>query len=187
MGQNRNNGQNSKLRILIQPNIGLDSESRQSVVGILNTFLADEAVLMLKTHKAQWHARGPGFLDLKVLFDQQYHQLNTISNEIAERVHILGGLAIGSFAEFLHTTRLKERPGEASQLVDLLADHEASIRFLREDARKCFEEYEDQVTFTLFVGFIQIHEKIAWILRSYIEPEPAADESPSTRLRPAVP
>jgi DNA-binding ferritin-like protein len=65
----------------------------------------------------------------------------------------------------------------------LLADHEASIRFLREDARRCFEEYEDHGTFTLFVRFIRVHEKIAWILRSYIEPELTPVENQGNKVR----
>ena len=41
---------------------------------------------------------------------------------------------------------------------------------LREDARKCTEEYEDEGTFELLVNIMRIHEKIAWVLRSYVEP-----------------
>ena len=44
----------------------------------------------------------------------------------------------------------------------------SSIRFLREDARKCTEEYEDEGTFELLVSVMRLHEKMAWMLRSYI-------------------
>ena len=56
-------------------------------------------------------------------------------------------------------------------ILRLLADHEASIRFLREDARKCTEEHEDEGTFELLVNVMRLHEKMAWMLRSYIEPD----------------
>ena len=46
-----------------------------------------------------------------------------------------------------------------------------AIRFLREDARKCTEEYEDEGTFELLVSVMRLHEKMAWMLRSYIESE----------------
>ncbi len=36
------------VQVSIQPNIGLDTAARQSVVEILNLLLADEAVLSLK-------------------------------------------------------------------------------------------------------------------------------------------
>jgi starvation-inducible DNA-binding protein len=184
MGHNRIDGTNLKPLVPIQPNIGLDGDARNSILEILNTILADEALLTMKTHSAHWHVRGPGFLDLRTLFDQQFHQLNKISDAIAERVCMLGGFAISSFAEFLTYTRLKEQPGEGPEIMGLLADHEALIRFLREDARKCFEEYEDHGTFALFVRFIRLHEKMAWILRSYIEPEMTFNESHGKQEHP---
>jgi hypothetical protein len=68
--------------------------------------------------------------------------LSDISDEISKRVRELGGLPIGSFEEFLKNTRLNEQPGDVPDIMDLLADHEAAIRILREDAKKCSEEYE---------------------------------------------
>jgi starvation-inducible DNA-binding protein len=171
MGLNLKGGTNLKLQVSIQPNIGLDGDARHSVVEILNTFLADEAVLTMKTRSAHWHLHGLGFHDLRLLYDQQFHQLNKLTDEIAERVSMLGGFAVSSFEEFLQYTRLVEQSGEAPDMMSLLADHEATIRFLREDARKCFEEYEDHGTYALLVRFIRLHEKMAWILRSSIEPE----------------
>ncbi len=84
---------------------------------------------------------------------------------------MLGGFAIGSLEEFLHHTRLEEQPGNVPDILHLLADHETSIRFLRQDARKCSEEYEDEGTFELLVSLMRRHEKMAWMLRSYLEAE----------------
>jgi len=171
MGHNLDDSTDMKIQVLIHPNIEPGSEARESTMKILNTLLADEAVLAMKTHRARSRAHGPGFFEMQTLFDQQIHQLNKVSDEIAERVRMLGGFAISSFEEFLRYARLEELPGEAPELMGLLADHEAFIRSLREDARKCSEEYEDEGTFELLVPFMRQHEKMAWMLRSYIEPE----------------
>jgi len=48
MDHNRNDGHNPRLQVHIQPNIGLDSDVRHSVVELLNITLADEAVLITK-------------------------------------------------------------------------------------------------------------------------------------------
>jgi starvation-inducible DNA-binding protein len=169
MGHNKNDGHNMIQQIQIQPNIGLDSDTRQSVVAILNTTLADGAVLAVKTRSAHWNVRGTDFFELHTLFGIQYQLINNISDEIAERARMLGGLAIGSFHEFINNTRLVETPGIIPDLLHLLADHETSIRLLREDARKCTEEHEDMGTSELLVGVMRLHEKMAWMLRSYIE------------------
>jgi len=176
MDHNRNDGHNNTLQIPIQPNIGLDGDVRHSLVEILNHTMANEAVLSVKTRNAHWNVSGAGFFELRIFFNSQYEQLNQISDEIAERVRILGGVAIGSMQEFIQYSRLDEQPGKVSEIMDLLADHEALIRYLREDARKCTEEYEDAGTFDLLVSVMRIHEKMAWILRSYIEPELVYEE-----------
>lgn len=177
MGLIRNNGHEPKVPILIHPNIGLESDVRQPIIKILNSILANEAVLTLKTRNAHWNVRGASFFELHFLFDTQYKQLNDISDEIAERVRMVGGIAIGSFAEFLSHAQLEERPTEVPDILHLLADHETIIRSLHEDIRKCNDEYEDEGTSDLMVSVMRMHEKMAWMLRSYIETEPTIGES----------
>jgi starvation-inducible DNA-binding protein len=177
MGNNRIDGHNTKLQVLIQPNIGLDSDVRHSVVELLNQTLANEAVLTTETRSAQWNVSGAGFFELQTLFNSQYEQLNELSDLLAKRARMLGGIAIGSLQEFIKYTRLVEQSGVVPGILLLLADHEATIRFLREDARKCSEEFEDEGTFELMVSIMRLHEKMAWILRSYIENEPIIGDS----------
>lgn len=164
----RKDGHNPRLQMLIQPNIGLDSDVRRSVVDLLNITLADEIMLTTKTRCAHWNVRGTDFLKIHALFEDQYQLLNNTCDELAERTRILGGFAIGSLEEFIHHTRLEGQPGDIPDALRLLADHETTIRFLREDVRKCTEEYEDEGTFELLVGVMRMHEKITWMLRSYI-------------------
>jgi starvation-inducible DNA-binding protein len=172
---------NNRHRLLqqtrIEPNIGLESDVRHPVVVILNNNLADEAVLSQKTRSAHWNVSGKGFFELHILFETQYKQLNEIADGVAERTRILGGFAIASFEEFLAHTRLEESPRDIPDILHLLADHETVIRLLREDIRKCTEEYEDEGTVELLVSMMSLHEKMAWMLRSYIENEPVHGES----------
>jgi len=177
MGLIRNNGHDPNAQILIQPNIGLESDVRKPIIMILNSILSNEAVLAIKTRNAHWNVRGANFFDLHILFDTQYKQLNDILDEIAERVRMVGGIAIGSFAEFLNITQLEERPGELPDILHLLADHETIIRYLHEDIRKCSDDFEDEGTTDLLVSVMRIHEKMAWMLRSYIQTEPVSDEN----------
>ncbi len=167
-----NDGHKPLRNIRIQPNIGLESEVRDPVVDILNISLANESVLSQKTRGAHWNVSGAGFFEMHILFDTQYKQLNEMANQIAERVRILGGIAIASFEEILSHSKLKEKISDVPDVLHLLADHESIIRFMREDVRKCTEEYEDEGTFDLLVSLMRLHEKMAWMLRSYIENEP---------------
>jgi starvation-inducible DNA-binding protein len=172
MANNRNDDHNTKLQVPIEPGIDI----RRAVVEILNKTLANEALLSLKTRSAHWNVSGAGFLELHVLYKTQYKQLNAISDEIAERACTLGGLPFGSFEGFLKNSRLEERPGVVPSIMNLLADHEASIRFLSEDADKCSEEYKDGGTGDFLLNIQLLHEKMAGILRAHIEPQLTRDE-----------
>lgn len=158
--------------LIFQPNIGLSSDVRHPVVNLLNASLADEAVLSQKTRSTHWNRSGTGFLEMYILLESQYKQLNEIVDKLAERTRMLGGIALGSFEEILQQTQIVGRLDQIPNVLHLLADHETVIRSLREDIRKCSEEYEDEGTVELLVGVMSLHEKMAWMLRSYMEAKP---------------
>jgi len=173
---NRNDMSILKLQGDTWPAVRPDSSPYPAIVDILNATLADEAVLSIKTRGALLSAHGAGLTDQHMLFDLQYKQLNVISDEILSRIRVLGVPPGGSLGEFLKNTRLEEQPGYAADIMCLLADHEAAIRFLRQDAKRCIEECEDQVTHDFLVAILRLHEKMAWMLRACIEPEMTHDE-----------
>jgi starvation-inducible DNA-binding protein len=157
----------------VHPNIGLLEEQREGVVAILNTLLADEYLLYTKTRNYHWNVVGPQFNDLHKFFEAQYNELNEIVDDVAERGRALGGHACGTMAEFLKSTRLQEESGvypEARQMIaNLLADHEAVIGHLRIDLETCVERYHDAGTNDFLTGLMEQHEKMAWMLRAFLE------------------
>lgn len=152
--------------------IGIAEEQRKAVVRILNTVLADEFLLYVKSRRFHWNVEGPDFVELHELFQKHYEQLGEVIDDVAERARALDGVAAGSFEEYLELTRLTE---EAAQRYDargmiaaLLADHEALIRNLREDLRACSDRHGDEGAMDFLTGLMQVHEKMAWMLRVYL-------------------
>ena len=160
------------VQVKIEPNIGLDTNARQSVIDILNVILADETLLFQKSqHAGGGEKDGANGAELHLLYDIQCKQMHTITSDITERIQILGGLPLHGSENFMDTARLGKDTGSIPGVVSILADHEAFIRFLREDARKCSEMYDDQGTYTLLIDVMRTHEKIAWVLRAKIASE----------------
>jgi starvation-inducible DNA-binding protein len=157
----------------MQANIGLLTEQRDGVVGLLNTLLADEYLLYTKTRNYHWNVVGPQFNDLHKFFEAQYTALNDIVDDVAERARALGGHALGTMAEFLKFTRLQEEGGDYPEarlmLANLLSDHEALIRHLRIDLDICADRYHDAGTNDFLTGLMEQHEKMAWMLRAFLE------------------
>lgn len=151
-------------------NIGIADEQRHAVVGILNRVLADEFVVYVKSRRFHWNVEGPHFPELHTLFQKQYEQLGEIIDDVAERARVLDGLAAGSLEEYSKLTRLKEEPAKRydarGMVAALLSDHEALVRALREDLRRCSDEHGDEGTMDFLTGLMQTHEEMAWMLRA---------------------
>lgn len=152
--------------------IGLEDSSREAVAKILNLLLADEYILYTKTRNYHWNVTGLQFNDLHKFFEEQYEELNEAVDDIAERARVLGHWSLGTLTEFNEATRLTEHPGiypNAEEMIaTLLEDHEIIIKQLRTDLAKC-EEYGDMGTSDFLTGLMEKHEKMAWMLRSFIQ------------------
>jgi starvation-inducible DNA-binding protein len=116
---------------------------------------------------------GPEFHSLHELLEDFYQKLAPLADDVAERVRMMGGRAIGTMAEFSQQTRLSEQPGDAPEarqmLENLLADHEQIIRDLRQDIHVCADELNDQGTADFLTGLMEEHEKMAWMHRAFLE------------------
>jgi starvation-inducible DNA-binding protein len=154
--------------------IGLSDEQRAAVVEILNTLLSDEYVLYTKTRNYHWNVLGPQFNDLHKFFQEQYTELTDVVDEVAERARFLGGWALGTLKELSQHARLKEHPGQypnaREMIANLLADHEAIIQQLRVDEETA-EKHHDMGTNDFLIGLMQKHEKMAWMLRAFLQAE----------------
>jgi starvation-inducible DNA-binding protein len=155
--------------------IGLSEDQRYGVAEILTCVLADEYVLYTKTRNYHWNIVGLQFRELHKLFEEQYEQLSESIDEVAERIRMLDHQASGTLSEFLEHTRLQEHPGQyppaREMLANLVADHEAIIRQLREDLEECQDTYHDVGTSDFLLQHMEAHEKMAWMLRAFLEGE----------------
>jgi starvation-inducible DNA-binding protein len=152
--------------------IGLTDAQRKPVIDMLNRLLADEVTLYVKTRNFHWNVEGSDFGELHKFFEAQYDELDEIMDEVAERARSLGGYAAGSLGEFVASARLKEAKGGSiaarEMLGQLLADHQSVIRNLRTEAAQVGEQHGDAGTEDFLVGLMEQHEKMAWMLRSYL-------------------
>ncbi|MEM8530055.1 MAG: DNA starvation/stationary phase protection protein [Chloroflexota bacterium] len=152
--------------------IGISVQIRQEVADILNRMLSDEFVFYTKLRNYHWNVVGPLFQPLHEIFEEQYDQVAEIIDEAAERTRMLGMKSTGTMQQFLQQTTLEEQPNEypkaAAMIANLVADHEALIRNLRHDIEAC-EEFGDAGTVDFLTVSMAKHEKMAWLLRAFLE------------------
>ncbi len=166
-------------------NIGLSDAELAGSIRVLNRVLANESVLAAKTKKFHWDVVGPQFMTLHELWDDQYEKLAEYQDRVAERVRTLGGFPVGTLAGFLRHTTLDEYPGDVPSATEaiakLLQDHEHVVRDLREGIDECEEAHGDKGTADFLTGMMQEHEKMAWMLRSFLQGESVMSDGETVR------
>jgi starvation-inducible DNA-binding protein len=84
---------------------------------------------------------------------------------------MIGHYSTGRLTDFLKLTHLLEQEytsKQPEQIQYLLDDHETVIRFLRELITEFSDKQKDLGTSDFVTGLLRQHEKMAWMLRSYI-------------------
>lgn len=152
---------------------GLTEAKRKMAAEGLITLLANNYVLYLKTHNFHWNVVGAMFQPLHSLFETQYIDLWNAADKIAERIRALGFFVPASQQDFSTHSQIQEtagvEPPKANEMIrQLVSDHEVIIRLARKLLPK-IEETDDQVTVDLLSERMEVHEKNAWMLRSFLE------------------
>jgi len=152
-------------------NIGIAEENRKQIAQGLSRLLADSYTLYLKTHNFHWNVTGPMFRTLHLMFEEQYNELWTATDAIAERIRSLGSPAPGTYGAFQKLSSIKETdgvPAATDMIKHLVEGHEAVIRTARE-VFPIAEKGGDQSTMDMLTQRLEVHEKTAWMLRSLLE------------------
>ena len=157
-------------------NIGIEENDRKQIADGLSRLLADTFTLYLKTHNFHWNVTGPMFRTLHIMFEEQYNELWTASDELAERIRALGVYAPATYKEFTRLTSIKEEdsiPAATDMIRQLVEGHETAARTARTTITVA-EDASDAPTADLLTERMQVHEKTAWMLRSLLAEEGTA-------------
>ncbi|MGX5817949.1 Dps family protein [Chitinophaga lutea] len=153
-------------------NIGIADKNLQAVAERLQVLLADESVLYTKTRNYHWNVVGDNFMEMHLFYEKQYGELAEIIDEVAERIRMIGHHSMGRMVDFLKLTNLLEpeyTDVQKTQLKNLVDDHETIIRGLREMITEFSDKHKDLGTSDFVTGLLRQHEKMAWMLRAYLE------------------
>lgn len=150
----------------------LEEPVRLEMTEQLNQLLADSMTLRDLYKKAHWQVAGPTFYQLHLLFDKHFDEQVEIVDTIAERVQLLGGLAIAMAADVAETTQI-ERPPRGREEVPvvisrLLDAHQIIIRECRELGERS-SKLGDQGTNDMVVSdVLRTNELQAWFLSEHL-------------------
>ena len=149
----------------------LHADHRRNSVVALQQLLYDCIGLSLLSRQAHWNIRGPQFLTLHGLFGDVYGMLESQSDDIAERIAQLGGIADGSAGSVDAESSTMSHdlgnysmgPAVAANLARILAAYSSSL----------VDEFElctgrmDHGTADMLIGFAREVDKKVWMLESF--------------------
>src|ERR1035437_3298679 len=162
--------------------LDLEEPVRLEMTEQLNLLLAYTMTLRDLYKKSHWQVAGPTFYQLHLLFDKHYEEQTEIVDTIAERIQLLGGIAIAMAADVAELTRIprppKGREEVPVQLSRLLDAHEVIITQCRELAELA-NKVGDPGTNDLAVSdVLRPNELQVWFLSEDLVDAPLVEAEP---------
>jgi starvation-inducible DNA-binding protein len=160
--------------------IALEEKARLESCEALNKILADSMILFNLYKKYHWLVAGHTFYQLHLLFDKHAEEQLELIDDIAERVQLLGGIAVGDPRHAAELTTI-ERPPDGREEVPtmitrLLHAHEVVIKGVRE-AIKLTEESEDWGSNDLLMGdVLRTNELQVWFVAEHLVGVPLVND-----------
>jgi len=158
--------------------IGLDAKTRQESVTMLNQLLADTCSLRDMYKKHHWQVVGPTFYQLHLLYDKHYEEQDALIDMIAERIQILGGVAVAMAADVAELTTIprppKDREEAPVQVSRLLEAHQIILKNCHEYAQKADDAGDDGTNDLVVSNVLRTNELQVWFVSEHVVDTPLA-------------
>ena len=166
---------------------------REQLISQMKILLASSFSFYLKVHNYHWNVTGPNFAQYHDFFGNLYEEVWQSLDDTAEEIRKLGSFAPGSLSRYIEMGRLRAAltggfafaPGSLSRYIEMsVIDDEVNIpdtksMFIRLEqdnaklleilymARATASEEDAAGTLDYLESRIGVHEKHAWMIRSF--------------------
>ena len=156
--------------------IGLGESTRQESVTMLNQLLADAITQRDMYKKHHWQVVGPTFYQLHLLFDKHYEEQSMLVDAIAERIQILGGVAIAMAHDVAELTSIprvprdrEEAPVQVSRLLD---GHQRILKNCHDYASRADQSGDDGTNDLIVSQLVRTNEMQVWFVAEHVVDSP---------------
>jgi starvation-inducible DNA-binding protein len=156
--------------------IALSHEARLQSSQLLNQILADSLILYSLYKKHHWQMRGPTFEQLHLLLDKHAGEQLELIDTLAERVQMLGGVAIADPRHVAEVTTIERAPDGVEEvpamLARLLSAHEAIITAVRDAIEQTAQNGDGGSNDLLIGDVLRTHEQQVWGVAEHLVDTP---------------
>ncbi len=158
-----------KLQLNLTKN-DLPENTRVEVIALLQEALVGALDLRMQSKQAHWNVKGPSFIALHELFDTASDEAAEYSDDIAERIVQLGGVADGTAQTVARDTPLPTYSTEirsGKEHVDAYASALAAFGKKVRAAIDASDKAGDADTADLFTGISRGVDKMLWFVEAH--------------------
>jgi starvation-inducible DNA-binding protein len=156
--------------------IGLPEEVCSEMASRLNRILSDTRILHDLYKKTHWLMRGPTFYQLHLLMDKHAAEQYALVDALAERVQMLGAIAVGDPRHVAELTGVHRPPDGAEEvpamLSRLLEAHELIMTEVRLAAHRAAELGDDRSNDLLVSDVLRTNELQMWFVAEHLVDAP---------------
>ena len=156
--------------------IALSHEARLLSCQLLNQILADTMILYSLYKKHHWQMRGPTFEQLHLLLDKHAGEQLELIDALAERVQMLGGVAIAEMRHVAEITAIERAPDGVEEVPAMLSRLLSAHETINTEVRAAIEQTSangDGGSNDLLMGdVLRTHEQHVWFLAEHLVDTP---------------
>jgi starvation-inducible DNA-binding protein len=156
--------------------IALDSKARSENCEMLNQVLADTTILYNLYKKHHWLVAGHTFYQLHLLFDKHAAEQLELVDALAERVQMLGGIAVSDPRHVAEITKIARPPNgreEVPAMISrLLEAHEIIIREVRKGIDQTEKNDDWGSNDLLMSDVLRTNEMQIWFVAEHVVDTP---------------
>lgn len=150
---------------------GLKDNAIKTSIETLNACLADLIALQLALKQAHWNVKGRNFIGIHELFDAVQARIGEAMDVVAERVQVLGGVALGTVEVVARAASLTAYPTNLVEDVKHVEEVAKRLADMGGKVRKAIEtvaDAGDEGTTDIFVGLSRQIDKDMWFVESHL-------------------
>jgi starvation-inducible DNA-binding protein len=151
---------------------GMPEKTVKQSVTALNQVLADSITIRDMYKKHHWQVVGPTFNQLHLLYDAHFTQQVEIVDMIAERIQLLGGIALAMAADIAEETKIPRPPRgrepASAQLSRLIDAHTLIIKEARDQSEKLDDAGDPGSNDLLVSNVLRTNELQVWFLSEHL-------------------
>jgi starvation-inducible DNA-binding protein len=135
----------------------------------MKVLLASTFALYLKSHNYHWNITGPNFAQYHEFFGNFYEEVHASVDTTAEEIRKLEAFVPGSLGRYQELSLVEDETmiPESAIMFSRLGNDNAKVLSVLYQCRQLAEEAGAFGTVNYLEGRIDVHEKHAWMLRSF--------------------